>query len=393
MYKHINLIIIITMLFAGISCRVNHPFTVQHVTELETGHSQQGFYYALPRNVITVDVTVVKTEEIPGPFAQYAEDFLGLEDVIKRASTQFTIDDIAINSYSEPDPGEFYFVELDSKKHLDTPFSMMLNEVGIISAINSTMDTSEVSALSTQKNIQGIFGTQATFNQFLETNLHERIDTILERVKMDTVMVERKTLRRTWVEKTSEIRAREVADYILRIRNKRFDVVSGFAEITYSKEALEYMNEQLMKMENDYLELFTGITQQSEIKYRFSIVPEKEKAGDPVTLFFFDEKRGIQDQPHSDTQVVKINISRDFTSRQMGVFTLDPEKRRAMERGFFYRIPEHAHINITVDAKLIAESRLLVSQYGITTSLPPDNLKIEYHQNSGTIKSIERNDY
>jgi hypothetical protein len=373
------------------ACSVKQPFTVRHVSELETGHSKQGYFYSLPRNIVTVDVTILKTEEIPGPFAQFAEKYLGIDAVINRPATHYSINDVSINSFAEPDPAQFYFIESDANLHVNSPFSMQLNEGGIITAFNTNYTASEYLSQTPQKNLDGIFGTEATFNHFMETNLQEKIDTILESVRMDTITIERKTLRRTWVEKTSEVRAKEVAEYIIKIRDKRFEIMSGFAEITYSKEAIQYMNDQLMKLENDYLELFTGITGKSIIKYRYTVIPDKDKAADPVTLFFFDDKRGIIEQPHAASKVLKLNFSRDFTTRQMGVFTIDPlSGKKPLPTGFYYRIPEHANIAITLDDLTIAEARLLISQFGIITSLPPDDLMIEFYPNTGTVKSIEK---
>ena len=38
---------------------------------------KKGFYYALPRTFIKIDVVVNKTEQIKGPYAEFAEKYLG----------------------------------------------------------------------------------------------------------------------------------------------------------------------------------------------------------------------------------------------------------------------------------------------------------------------------
>ena len=114
MNRPIVYFISIFMLIAGISCKTQHPLRVQHVRNLEAGHTLQGFYYALPRTVLIVDVTVVKTTETPGPYAQYAEKFLGLEDVITDKAQTYEIREVSISQYAEPDPAEYYFVVLQN---------------------------------------------------------------------------------------------------------------------------------------------------------------------------------------------------------------------------------------------------------------------------------------
>jgi hypothetical protein len=377
------------LIFMGVSCKTQQPIRVQHVRNLETGHSLQGFYYALPRTVLIVDVTVVKTTETPGPFAPYAGRFLGLENVITTPSTIYEIREVNINSYAEPDPAEFYFVELDLNKNHKNPLSLYMSEGGLISAVNAPFDQQEFLLSTSLERKYGVFGSEATFNHFVESNLHEKVDTIIQQIQVDTMTVERRTLRRRLVEKSSEIRAKEVADYILKIRDKKFDLISGFAEIPYSKETLQYMNDQLTKQENNYLELFTGMTTQSKIRYRYYFIPDKNTATVPYTLFHFSETNGIVQGEEPGSQAVNILASRTNTTRQLGVFVMNPDPRKTAT-GFYYRIPEHGNITVSKGGNPIADARLLINQFGVITSLPPTDLKIEFYPNTGFIKSVEK---
>lgn len=372
-----------------VSCQTTQTgITTKHVTRLDAGHTQQGFYYALPRNIITLEVTIVKTNEIPGPFAQYAGKYLSLENVIETPSTKYEISDINFFTHAEPDPDEFYFIEVDPLINPESPFSIRMSESGTLLAINDKNSDYNLVSNGTDNNQQGFFGTEPTFSHFIENNLQEKIDTIVERVRMDTITIERKTLRRTWVEKTSEVRAREVADYILRIRDKKFDMISGFAEITYTREAIEYMNNEMQQMENDYLELFTGITTESETKYRFHFLPKKNEKLFADTLFFFNETRGLHSRPSISSKPVVLKVEKDMTTRQMGVFVLN--QNAEVPKGIAYRIPEHAHTALELDHQPLASSRLLISQFGKITNLPPEDYKIVFYPNSGAIKSVER---
>lgn len=383
------ILVAIVLIILGVSCKTQQPLRVQHIRNLETGHNLQGFYYALPRTVLMIDVTVVRTSETPGPFAPYASRFLGIEDVITEPSTTYEIREVNINSYAEPDPSEFYFVELDLTKNQKNPLSLHMSEGGLISAVNAPFNQDEFLHSTSLDRKFGVFGSEATFNHFVESNLHEKVDTIIQYIQVDTMTVERRTLRRRLVEKSSEIRAKEVADYILKIRDKKFDLISGFAEITYSKETLQYMNDQLSRQENDYLELFTGITSQSKIQYRYFFIPDKNTASVPHTLFYFSKSNGIMPEEEPGSHDVNIVATRSNTTRQLGVFVMAPERRKT-ETGFYYRIPEHGNITVSKGGSPIADARMLITQYGIITSLPPADLKIEFYPNTGFLKSVEK---
>ena len=382
-------LITVALILLGVSCKTQEPIRVQHIRNLETGHTLQGYYYALPRTVLIVDVTVVKTTETSGPFAPYAERLLGLEDVITEHSSVYEIREVNVNSYAEPDPSEFYFVELDLNKNRKNPLSLHMSEGGLISAVNAPFDKQEFLLSTSLERKYGIFGSEATFNHFVESNMHEKVDTIIQHVQVDTMTVERRTLRRRLVEKSSEIRAKEVADYILKIRDKKFDLISGFAEITYSREALQYMYDQLTKQENNYMELFTGMTTQSKIKYRYYFIPDKNTASVPYTLFHFSELNGVVQEEEPGSQAVNILATRSNTTRQLGVFVMNPDRRKT-ETGFYYRIPEHGNITISKGVSPIADARMLVSQFGIITSLPPVDLQIEFYPDTGYIKSVKK---
>ncbi|MFW6351006.1 MAG: DUF4831 family protein, partial [Bacteroidota bacterium] len=354
---------------------------------MPVGHSQQGFYYNLPQTVVGVDIVVVKKQEIPGPFREYASKYLGLEEVIQENSVQYQIKSANISTYAQPDPAEFYFVQYNTDYSDNLPFSMQFNNAGIITGINTQQDANLHIPIGTETQTENEFGSGVTFNHFLDHNLQEKVDTIIERIQRDTLTIERKKLRRTWVEKSSEVRAKEIAEYIIDVRRKKYDLIYGFAEITYSKETIQYMVEQLEKEEQDYLELFTGVTLYTEMQVKRSYLPDQNNIGKSIDLFHFSNSTGVHENSGRLSSPVTLVAEADSTTRQMDLFTFQPPMGdETVNRGFFYRIPEHVHISILKDENPIAEARVLINQLGTITSLPPENYEIEFYPATGAIK-------
>jgi hypothetical protein len=386
--KRITLPIILALTLFIPACQSQKPLTVTHVRSQDVKAGSQGVFYVLPRTVVTVDVTVARTQQVPGPYAEFAGRHLGLQNVIRQPSTTFEIAEININSYAEPDPGQFYFVEFPAKTDERNPLFLSLSESGLIQSINKPFDNFEFLKGIGETREYGYFGSDATFNYFIDTNLQERIDTILERVRVDTLTVERQTLRRSMVEKSPEMRAKEVADFILKIRDKRFDIINGFAEIAYSKEAIEYMYTEMGKMEEDYLQLFRGLKSTSQIHYRFTFIPDPDRSTTAHTLFHFSEREGVLPSGRRDGTPITISTERNETTRQLGVFVnrnTDPQNPAS---GFFYRIPEHANVFIRTGNTIRANARLLINQFGVITTLPLNNAEVEFYPNTGSIRSI-----
>lgn len=369
------------------SCSKNTSIATSNVRRAPAQTSSDGFFYFLPKTVITTDVSVTKITHQPGPFAQYAESLLGLKQVIRTPAVDFVISEVRLNSYAEPDMDHLYFVE---NNPADSPIYITLSESGLIRGVNIPVDRQEAFKLIGEHIEDEVLGREASFNYFIDINLQEKIDTILERVRMDTITVERQRLQRSWVEKSTDVRAKEVADHILKIRDKKFDLITGFAEITYSKEALEYMYTEMMKKENDYLSLFTGLSSSNTVNYRFTFTPEVSASGNAKVLFYFSPREGLLDNNIPGSVPVSIEAKRDQSSQLLASLTKRIHDDRQTKRGFFYRIPEYSNVVVTEGNTNRAESRMLISQFGVVTSLPPHVTEIEFHPNTGAIRSAGR---
>ncbi len=379
--KHLLIVFFLGMTLLLPSCSSQQPLPVIHARDLGEQPVSEGFFYMLPRTVATVDVWVTRTESTPGPFAEYAGRYLGLEDVIQRSSVEHEITRVEINSYAEPDPAQVYFVPFVALQH--EAFFVSLNESGLIQSVNVPFDHQQFMKTHSDTQQYGFFGQEVTFNHFMDTNLQEKIDTITERVRVDTLTVERQTLRRSWVEKSFDVRAREVADQIILIREKKFDIISGFQEIPYSKEALEYMTTELEALEQEYLKLFTGITAQSTINYRYTVLPEEASRETFRTLFRFSAREGVLDANRQEGYPVSLEIQSIQAAQ-----ALPGQGNAPNASGLYYRIPEHATVMLREGNVVRAETRMLINQFGTVSRMAPQGMQMEFYPNTGSVKSI-----
>lgn len=386
----IPFMLLLLMASCGSKKNVIEPvvFDVGHIQEMTPGFPGTGLYYALPRTVISVDVEVRRIEKVPGPYAAFAERYLGLHSVIEKQSVNYEISNVHIAAYAEPDPEQIFFVALPDQ-HTQNLY-IALNEAGMISSVNGEFYESSPEKSAFDSKDLGYMLSDATFNYFIDNNLMERIDTIIEHILEDTVTVQRQTLRRSWVEKSQELRAREVADYILEIREKKFDLISGFQEITYSKEALRFMYNELSRLEDDYLNLFTGISSEKTLRYRFLHTPElSDEVENQMLLFRFSSKNGITDADDRSGTPVWLHYQKSNTTARLGhKISANYPEENLIRKGFHYRIPEYADLTMKIGENSRARARLLINQFGIVTYLPALNMEINFSPKTGAIKSI-----
>ena len=146
------------------------------------------------------------------------------------------------------------------------------------------------------------------FKLYADNSQVERIDTVYELVQMDSIVMSKPIIKRSLVTKTLEQRAEEAADYILKFRMKRFELLSAYQEVPYSKEAFEYLTRELEDTENKYLELFTGINLTEINSHQFILVPEKNDRNSNVRIFGFSTSEGITDIDDVDSEIYSIEF-------------------------------------------------------------------------------------
>ena len=351
-------------------------------------NKKPGYFYALPHNYIKVEVVVDETELIKGPYADFSEKYLGLTNVIKSNSTNYEISEYKISSVAEPDPDQYYHVRVrnaNCKKKND--FAMQLSESGLM--INTTANSDLVKAdkpTVTTEEEGNVYPD--IFKSYTDLNIFEKIDTIIEKVSIDSGIVEKITFMRSMVSKTPEQKAKEAADFIIKVKENRFNLISGFQEVNYDKETFKHMNDELEKMETEYRKLFTGISFTKKITYSFYYLPDEFKPIDSLVLFKFSKLKGVLDTTHSYGEEVYLKIIKSGITDTLKVYTDKMNELKTKKHGFYYRIADYADISVLYEGDKRINARFLIPQYGVVCSMPALFNKYSYFPASGTIYKI-----
>ena len=132
----------------------------------------------------------------------------------------------------------------------------------------------------------------------------------LIRVNVDTTTFEEVFFRKTFIEKSTEQKAREAANFILKLEEDRFGLITGYQEVSYSAETMAYMNDQLLNLQNEYLALFKGKTTTTTRHYSFVLEPLPDNADQRKVLCKFSPTQGVLDTKSPFGEPVTIEFTK-----------------------------------------------------------------------------------
>lgn len=386
-----NSLIISVLTAAVFSCKPT--YNVLHVTN-ESSSKEEGVFYYLPKTTLVIDVEISKTNYIPGPYAAYAEQFLGYSG-IQQKSSLYEMRNIVVTDIAEPDENQLYYVETEKK--FSSLFEM--EENGLLRNVNIASSNEEKLEQKQEKDLQKNEGVekQKILNLI---NIREKLDTVYQRQIMeDSVVVEKRSINRILVKNSLEQSAREAAQKISEIRNSKYALISFNEDIAFESGTLNTMLKELNDLENEYFKLFLGYTETEKITHRLYYKPDINNVGFQP-LFKFNSSTGINDSLKMMMETVYIVQTVNKTTQGINYFNINNKKlynkkgkdSHVEDGGLAYRIPETATFKIVWNNKTLATANVKVAQFGTVLRLPKYDLKclkLSYDVPSGYIKTLE----
>lgn len=344
---------------------------------------KNGVYYALPHTVLRVDIKLNKTELVSGPYAAYATEVLGISNYIMRDETSYSIKEVAIHSFSEADPKNFYYLSFGERSSkADRNFLLQLQANGVLKGMNETTAQNEEDRMAKLDLRQDYFSHD--FNYYADINQYEKIDTVIRRMSVDTSTIEDVVYNRSEVQKTMLQRAQDAAKAYMDIHKNRLELLSGFQEVAYPAQSITLMNKELKSMETDYLALFKGKRYLSEESYSFYVVPEADKPIQSYGIVKFSEQKGISKLSSNNGKTISLNIK---TNGLTDVLKSKIPSENSM--GVFYRIPESGRVWVEYNHTSFAETNLLFPQLGVVEVVNTNKTLFAIDPKTGMLKAIE----
>ena len=361
-----ELIIFMSVILLASSCAAKKkaagPMTVVKPLSDTVTLREGSLVYALPRTVFTIKIELERTIEIPGPYAKYAGELLGMDKVILNEQEQWSVRGVSVNSHEEADPSELYVIESNTLIQSNV---LALKKEGLILDLNPELNFQGTSIPDAK---------EVNSDQFISYDLGSdeyyivQTDTVYKRVNVDSKFIRIPYIVEKKKKLTTDQLAERAARRLMDLREGKFMILTGEANVfPQSETAIDEIN----RMEKELTELFTGKTFKDTRTFTYNFIPGKELAGKPIVILKFSEATGPEDVTAESGVPVTVELVPEQKTKDLSRITRAPSGTTSPAPDkIYYRIPDIVNMRIILDDESLYNSRKLVSQFGEVMQLP-----------------------
>lgn len=395
LYKFFTFILFVIF----ISCSAPQQVARFNVTNLKyiDSISSNYFIYPLPQTTLRVEFEITKTEEIPGPYGEYAEILLGLNDIIDHYNVYYSISDVIVTPYLEPDPEEYYVVQFDTNYfHNNFHFS----DLGFLVAVNDTNSFLDYDQFpeSISAFVPVTIPEFGKTDRFVKRNIASKTEKRYKTVTTDSSTYKVPYTQTSYEPKSIKINAEEAANFIIKLRKRKFKLMAGLYENAPDGEAVPQMIKDLEELEQNYIALFTGEVKHSKYYYSFDYTPDPNNAIKTYTLCYFSESKGmltmqeLSSSPNLDKGMnirpINMNIDAGLSFQS----NLNEVSESLIGNSIVYKLPVYTIISLSKGNDIFFSKKIQIVQFGKKLYLPvyqSRSQRIIFNPQTGGLKSIQ----
>ena len=349
-----KIVFLVAMLVAGLQ----FPLSAQVLngTEAPAG----AVVYSLPSTTIALKVTAEHEAYQAGPYAMYAEKYLGME-VRQKSGDFYTIKSIEMVPYVEADPAVSAAVNLQGSKAAPANFLSLCSQ-GLVVLQDGY----------TGKGAQWRFPSALGAQEFLSgspSNIENATTTLYKTVKSAEGVEKVPVKQSQTVVKSLEKKAEETAELIFKLRQKRLEIVTGDTDATFSGEAMAATLKEIQRMEDEYMAMFVGKSVKDEQTMVFDVVPKASNQKHIYIAFRLSDSQGLLPANNMQGRPFVLELVADGEAIAP---TSVSEAALATKGRVAYRKPVTVVARVLDGQNVLIQTRVPVYQLGKIMSFPLD---------------------
>lgn len=297
--------------------------------------------YYMPKTELVIHIDYEVVTQTPGVFYQYAERYLGAEEIIMENNTNCQLRAVRVATESSADTERAY--KVTAQKGINTQLVSLSEDGRLVGygIANASLQFSERS----QGELQN--GSKAAYS--LEAKSEELMPLLEEQFMAGSVA------------KMAEGAAKQ----IYRIRETRLNILAGDVEhVPADGKAMELVLNELDKQEQALVALFVGKTQVTHHTHAVRYVPGESVEKEVVCRL--SAHNGIVDKNDLSGEPLYLTlVAKKQTLLPAGI----ADKNTPTLSQIHYNLPGEAQVALTFKGKQMAEQNVAVAQYGVAIPL------------------------
>ena len=310
--------------------------------------------YSLPSTVIALEVDAVQERFYAGPYAKFAEKYLGIK-ARQNDEPSYQLAAVRMTPYVEADQSRRYSIDLP-KGYGNSLLTLTAQGLVSLSDAGSAGQTSWRFPVAGK----GDFSDKG-----LLSNLTSESTTLYRSDRKESAYNKVSVQQNMIVEKSLEKKAAETAQMILDIRDQRLRIVTGDTDATYSGAAMGAAIDELTRLEKEYLMLFVGYSEFQTQKMNFEVIPQPGETQIYIAFRLSDNAGLVPADNLSGKPVVMEIVPQDFAEP---VASAGSSSKKIGE--IHYRIPAVCSVKLMEGVKVLLQTRIPVYQLGRESSTP-----------------------
>lgn len=315
--------------------------------------------YSLPVTNIHLVVEATHESFIAGPYAKYAQKYLGVK-ANQENRESYRLSSVELIPYIEADPSVNIALYLGNQRNASANFLEMINQ-GLI------MWSDSYAGKSQKMQYPNLNSNALYVKSMSGSNLTSEKSTLYRTVQSSTGTERVAVQQSQVVEKSEEKRAQEIASQIFHLRAKRLNIITGDTDATFSGDALRAAVEEINRLEDEYLSLFMGKSTLRTQKMSFDVVPKSDNEKQMYIAFRLSETSGLMPANNLSGRPIVLELIKEeqIDAVNMDVAVTGKDK-------VVYRKPIVVNARVMDGQELVVQSRIPVYQLGVLLSFPLD---------------------
>ncbi|MBP5210597.1 MAG: DUF4831 family protein [Bacteroidales bacterium] len=328
--------------------------TVTHAGYAQKAAPAGAVIYSLPSTTIHLNVVAERDDFIAGPYAQYAQKYMGAEAPTENRVT-YSLKSINLMPYVEADPATRFAINLGGRDVAAANFLQFCSQ-GLIVMSDSYTGKQEVWRFPSMANNDQFAGKS------VEGNLTNTTTTLYRNVATEGGFQRVSVAQTQVVQKSLDAKAAETANAIFNLRKKRVEIITGDTDATFSGEALSAAVAEINRLEEEYMTLFYGVHATSIQEMSFDVVPKAGAEKQMIVAFRISDTQGLLPANNVAGRPIVLELTPDPASVSS---TTGATPGRSNDASLvYYRVPATATVNILDGQQILMQARVPVYQSG-----------------------------